>query len=143
MSLLERTGWRDQALSARHRMWGTDCPAVDLDFVLVEYSRAAPCALVDYKHHAARSVDLAGPSHVALAGLAGSLPLLVVRYGREPWWWFVVRPANAAAVALIGPGQAHSEASYVSLLHALRGLQAPEWVLGGLDDQPPPPDQWP
>lgn len=137
MGLLERTGWRDLALSSRHRLWGPGCPAVDLDFVLVEYSRGVPCALVDYKHYLARAVDLGGPSLRALAALAGSLPFLVVRYGRDPWW-FVSQPGNAAAVAAIGPGRFDSEASFVALLYRLRGERAPAWVLGGLDDRPPP-----
>ena len=27
----ERSGWRDMRLSERHRRWGWNCPAVDLD----------------------------------------------------------------------------------------------------------------
>ena len=38
----EWSGWRDQELSRRHQRWGFACPAVDLDFVLVEFGLAAP-----------------------------------------------------------------------------------------------------
>lgn len=37
MSGPERTGWRDENLSRRHREWGFHCPAVDLGFLLIEY----------------------------------------------------------------------------------------------------------
>ncbi len=32
----ERTGWRDEKISQRHREWGYNCPAVDLDFEVVD-----------------------------------------------------------------------------------------------------------
>lgn len=63
MTAEERTGWRDQELSNRHRTWGHDCPAEDVDFLLdtqptmfndsfrlVEYYHARPKALIEYKH---------------------------------------------------------------------------------------------
>lgn len=34
MTAQERTGWRDEEISARHRIWGVNCPAVDLDFLM-------------------------------------------------------------------------------------------------------------
>ena len=46
----ERTGWRDEKISLRHRMWGFDCPAVDVDFVMVEFDRARVVAIVEYKN---------------------------------------------------------------------------------------------
>jgi hypothetical protein len=51
MSASERTGWRDESVSRRHRKWGFDCPATDLDFMLLEYNHGAPVAVVDYKHY--------------------------------------------------------------------------------------------
>ena len=53
MSSKERTGWRDQALSERHRAWGWDCPALDMDFVMIEYDNGKATALVEYKHEQA------------------------------------------------------------------------------------------
>jgi hypothetical protein len=41
----ERTRWRDEALSARHRKWGFHCPAVDLDLILCEYDTAHVAAI--------------------------------------------------------------------------------------------------
>ena len=44
----ERTGWRDEALSKRHRDWGWDCPAIDIDFLMIEYDKGKSVALVEY-----------------------------------------------------------------------------------------------
>jgi hypothetical protein len=43
----ERTGERDMELSLLHRKWGWDVPTVDIDFL--EYDRANPIALIEYK----------------------------------------------------------------------------------------------
>ena len=45
----ERNGWRDEAISLRHRLWGWDCPCVDIDFLLIEFDKSLPVALVEYK----------------------------------------------------------------------------------------------
>lgn len=50
MSAYERSGWRDMELSGRHRIWGFNCPAVDLDFLMVEYNLGIAIAVVEYKH---------------------------------------------------------------------------------------------
>ena len=44
----ERSGWRDEMLSQRHRDWGFNCPAIDIDFLLIEYNSAKVKALVEY-----------------------------------------------------------------------------------------------
>ena len=44
---------RDAWLSGRHRVWGSNVPAMDLDFILAEYDRCVPIALIDYKHERA------------------------------------------------------------------------------------------
>ena len=50
MSAHERHNKRDEILSAKHRRWGYDVPAVDIDFLLVEYDRAKVQALIEYRH---------------------------------------------------------------------------------------------
>lgn len=122
----ERTGWRDEALSQRHRTWGLNCPAVDLDFVLVEYHYARPCALVEYKHANARPTDPTHPTIRAIIALAdgyreGPLPCMVVRYERDPWTFRVV-PLNGAAERLYGhtEGRPISEQDFVRSLYELR-----------------------
>ena len=57
----ERSGWRDEWISKRHRLWGFDCPAVDIDFLMLEYDRSVPCALIEYKEQHARPVNLKHP----------------------------------------------------------------------------------
>lgn len=98
---LERTGWRDQAISERHRAWGFNCPAVDLDFVMAEYNHGLPVALVEYKDRHARLPRLSDPTYRALSALAdgysgGALPFLVAFYDSSEWW-FRVLPVNEPA----------------------------------------------
>ena len=62
----ERTGWRDQALSDRHREWGFNCPSVDLDFLMVEYNIGLPVALVEYKNERAWMPDFRHATYRAL-----------------------------------------------------------------------------
>lgn len=138
----ERTGWRDQAISERHRLWGHNCPAVDLDFVLIEFHHARPVALVEYKHRNARPTDRSHPTIRTLVELAdgyrhGPLPCMVVRYDREPWT-FEVEPLNAAAEVVFGPsgGRTLSEQEYVRTLYAVRRQAlsvADEAAIGRLD----------
>lgn len=124
----ERTGWRDEELSRRHRRWGFDCPAVDLDFLVIEYGLGEVGALVEYKHYAASAIDLSHPSYRAVAGLADRcrVPFFVVRYWPESWS-FRVAPANALA-ATEGGGPM-SEMEFVALLYRMRGNVIQERVL--------------
>ena len=32
----ERTGWRDEEISRRHRLYGVSCPMIDIDFLVSE-----------------------------------------------------------------------------------------------------------
>src|ERR1700676_3377212 len=99
----ERSGWRDQEISARHRDWGTDCPAVDIDFFLTEYNHGKPVALIEYKLYTVDTVDVSKPSYQALIDLAnnyggkgGPLPALLVFYWPVEWA-FCVHPLNESA----------------------------------------------
>lgn len=125
----ERTGWRDQALSSRHRRWGFHCPGVDLDFVLVEYALGQPAALVEYKHHESGPVDLTHPSYRALKELAdrSCVPFIVARYWPEVWC-FDVLPVNRVACTSVTAGLM-SERDYVGCLHQLRGRVIQDQVL--------------
>jgi len=122
----ERTGWRDAELSKRHGAWGFNCPAVDLDFVMMEYNHGKPCALVEYKHVNARPVDSSHATYRALVALAdgykdGPLPCFVAHYNPADWS-FVVTPLN-------DPARRHyshcrnatlTEQRFVRSLHLLR-----------------------
>lgn len=97
----ERTGWRDSELSQRHGFWGFNCPAVDLDFVMMEYNHGKPCALVEYKHKNAKTPDINHATYRALIDLAddrasGPLPCFIAIYDPADWS-FVVIPLNEKA----------------------------------------------
>lgn len=122
----ERTGWRCSDISLRHRNWGFNCPAVDLDFVMLEYNHGKACALVEYKHKNAMPVDPGHATYRALVDLAdnykaGPLPCFVARYNPENWT-FVVTPLNDVAKRYYShcAEQTLSEQRFVKSLHLLR-----------------------
>lgn len=120
MSANERSGWRDQALSLRHRDWGRDCPAIDLDFVLTEYDHADPVALIEYKERSAH-VRAKDPNIRTLQNLASraNLPLFMAFYDNQQWW-FKVYPVNVAARELLPDPAIMSEREYVAFLYRVR-----------------------
>jgi hypothetical protein len=126
MSLNERTGWRDEELSRRHRTWGYDLPAVDLDFVLLEYDHSVPVALIEHKHELAAPVDFNSPNIAALRSLADGarLKAFVVRYGAS-LDWYRVRPLNEQAKVIVPDEVRLNEAEYVRFLYRLRGRECP------------------
>ena len=123
----ERTGWRCEKISRRHRQWGYNCPAVDLDFVVAEYNHGKPVALIEYKERRAQPSDLSHPTYRALVELAdgyrgGPIPCLIATYCSD-LWWFVVTPLNHRArehYAHIPDGQVLSEQRFVTSLYKLR-----------------------
>ena len=122
----ERTGWRDMELSLRHRDWGFNCPAVDLDFLMVEYNHGLPVAMVEYKHNKARMPNLQHPTYRAIADLAngyrdGGIPFIVAFYWPENWV-FKVYPVNEIAKKTYRNGMKLSELRFVKSLYYLRGL---------------------
>lgn len=127
----ERTGWRDLGLSARHREWGWDCPAIDIDFL--EYDRGKAVALIEYKHEKARQQKPSHPSFRALVDLAdrASLPCFAVRYAVD-FSWFVVVPLNGIAKDELSERVKMTEDQYVHFLYRLRGRIFPEHVKDNL-----------
>jgi hypothetical protein len=144
MTAHERSGWRDEAISRRHRDWGFNCPAVDLDFLVVEYNLALPVALVEYKHHRARMPNLDHPSYQALLALADGfspvLPFLIVFYWPETWA-FRVHPVNDEARLTYHDAVGLSERRYVESLYHLRRLKVEQVVLDRLHTELPPNDE--
>ncbi len=123
---LERTGWRDQEISKRHREWGFNCPAVDLDFVMLEYNHGKPAALVEYKHKNAMKPNITHATYRALVALAngyceGPLPCLIATYNPDDWS-FTVTPLNDAAHLHYAhcKNERLSEQRFVTSLHLLR-----------------------
>jgi len=129
----ERTGWRDQSLSERHRQWGWDCPAVDLDFLFLEYDRGKATALIEYKNEHAKPQMAAHPTYQALIdlGTRANIPVFAVRYA-DDFAWFLVVPLNQNAKDSLSNRQQMTEREYVAFLYTLRGYSVPSDVLDGL-----------
>ena len=127
MSAYERTHWRDEKLSQRHRnRWGFDCPMTDIDFLVVEYDEAEPKALVEYKHIENKQVDLSDANYRALTKLAdlAKLPFYNVRYGAD-LKHYLVSPVNEVAQSFLSASQLMTERQYVEFLYLLRGRVLP------------------
>jgi hypothetical protein len=75
---------RDAWLSGRHRVWGSNVPAMDLDFILAEYDRCVPIALIDYKHERATiNLESANSRTLTALGDMAGIPAFIVRYGHS------------------------------------------------------------
>lgn len=138
MTAHERTGWRDEELSGRHRKWGFNCPAVDLDFLMVEYNLGSPVGLVEYKHFRAQTPDLKHPTYRAIKQLAelADLPFLIAFYWPD-CWAFRVTPVNARAQMVYSGNGLLTEQRFVESLYHLRGLKIEEQVYRELSTELP------
>jgi hypothetical protein len=122
----ETHGFRDERISRRHREYGWNCPAVDLDFCLVEYNFGKPVALVEYKHHSAATPNLKHPTYRALRMLAdkysdGALPFFISFYWPDIWAYRVL-PVNYAAMEHFADFETVSEREYVKRLYRMRRM---------------------
>lgn len=137
MSANERSGWRDEALSLRHREWGYDCPAVDIDFLLIEYDRSEPKALVEYKNQHAQPIYVKkNPSILAMIELANRarIPALLVRYADDFSWWKVAPLNEFARQYVASPQQYLDEIQFVTMLYKIRGRQIPQSVIDHINE---------
>ncbi|MCL2745446.1 MAG: hypothetical protein FWE67_16520 [Planctomycetaceae bacterium] len=123
----ERTGWRDEGISRRRRMWGWDCPAVDIDFLALEYDTGKPVALIEYKNEHAQPIRLGHPSARALKTLADSagLPLFFVRC-TDDFSRYYLTPANEKAKQLFAAPDWLSEKKWIEFLYRCRGREVPD-----------------
>ena len=122
----ERSGWRDLALSERHRRWGWDCPAVDLDFLFLEYDQGHPVAIVEYKNEHARPQWPSHPTYLAMRelGTRAGIPVFGVRYADDFSWWRV-SPLNILAKTWAPAQVQMTERGWVGLLYTIRGRSTP------------------
>ena len=140
MSAEERTGWRDEALSKRHREWGCDCPAVDIDFLLIEYDHAEPKALVEYKNqHAAPITVSKNASLIAMAKVAtrANIPAFIVRYADDFSWWKVCALNQIASNFLPETEEPPmmDEIGWVTLLYKVRNRKIPQSVIDRINQR--------
>lgn len=129
----ERTGWRDENLSERHRRWGWNTPCVDLDFLFLEYDKGKAVALIEYKHENARAQYASHPTYQALIdlGTRAGVPVFACRYAGD-FSWFKIVSLNDIAKEWLPKRQEMTEAELVSFLYHIRGYSVPQSVLDGL-----------
>jgi hypothetical protein len=129
----ERSGWRDADLSERHRRWGWDCPAVDLDFLFLEYDKGKAVAIVEYKHERAAPQYASHPTYQAMIdlGTRAGVPVFAARY-KGDFSLFSIIPLNVHAKKFLGERKAMTEGEWVSFLYKLRGYECPQAVIDGL-----------
>lgn len=135
MSQEERSGWRDEQISRRHRSWGFNVPAVDIDFLLAEYDNRRPVAIIDYKHYLNESWRCDRSNIEALSHFyaedGSQLPFFVVRYKPSTVWQFKPHPVNTAGSAVadsfsLGYGnKVLMEPEYVAWMYRMRGRPVP------------------
>lgn len=118
----EQTGKRDLALSGRHRRWGWDCPAADVDLLLVEYDGGKAVAIVEYKRGGFDRDYFSSTNYRAIVDLGdrAGVPVIDCRYTPDFVFWKVV-PLNDLARAILPPVSFMSEEEWVTLLYRLRG----------------------
>lgn len=126
MTQWERSGWRDARLSERHRKWGVDCPATDIDFLLAEYDHCRPKAIIEYKHEYADDdwENSANTKALCNLGNMARLPVFAVRYGNDLDWYNVI-PLNGRAKNKYERMNRLTEREYVAFLYELRGRRLP------------------
>ena len=121
----DNTEWRDEEISKRHREWGWNCPAVDIDFLVCEYNLGKPVALVEYKRHRVKVVNESDINYRVLRDLADArlrpLPFFVCFYWPEIWAFKVV-PMNETARSYLVQDTIMCEFDYVSFLYKLRRI---------------------
>lgn len=119
---VERTGFRDEWISERHRQWGFNCPAKDIDFLLAEYDRGEPRALIEYKHKNASAASINSNEHSPIRWMADKcgIPFAVVVYDDEAVLFRCI-PKNTHAIGIFKSSVWLSETDYVAKLYELRG----------------------
>ena len=126
----ERSGWRDEELSRRHRDWGANCPAIDVDFLMIEYDTGHPSGIVEYKHERAAPQYPRHASYRAIKALADNshIPFFVCRYS-DDLTRYVVTPLNDYAEQLCNTRNTEmTEVEWVTLIYNMRGRSLPESV---------------
>jgi hypothetical protein len=106
----DRSKWRDQRISERHRQWGFDCPATDIDFLLLEFSAGKAKALIEYKCEGApisfkgNNAGMHSKSYSALCDLAdkAAIPFFVTIYSDDFRFWTVIAYNDYAKFCLDG-----------------------------------------
>ena len=134
----ERTGWRDENISRRHRLWGVACSAFDIDFLLLECDRCEPVAIIEYKAEYAKTQTFKMPQYRALKALGdrAQLPVFSARYKMD-FSGFTVTACNGLAQTYFKQ-KIMSELEWVTFLYHLRGFDSlPHDILNNINPKEP------
>ncbi len=126
----ERTGWRDEEISRRHRKWGVGCTATDIDFLLIEYEHNCPKAIIEYKHEFAPPQYASNAQYQTLINLGNMAKILIIacRYS-DDFSHYKVVALNEYAKKFIPERADFDEIGWVSLLYKIRGHEVtPEFL---------------
>lgn len=118
----ENLGFRDEQISDWHRSLGFDFPATDIDFLLVEYDKATPKALIEYKMDKGKKFTASHPSIKTLSRLAdkAALPFYVVRYAEDLSYFRAYALNSLSRKYLFGFTKGFSAEEFVRFLKKLR-----------------------
>lgn len=118
---VERTGWRDEAISRLHREFGHDYPAVDIDFLLCEYDEGIPVAIIEHKKVGWREQKKWHPSFTAVRSLAdcARIPFWLCEYSSDLLQFKMFR-MNSIALAMCPKELNLSRDGYKKFLDRLR-----------------------
>lgn len=125
-TMQERTGWRDEGISRHHRLWGVECQATDIDFLLLEYYNeygiVRPAAIIEYKKDTSPRNDALIP-YKAINHMCNcaDLPFFVVRYSGDFKSYLVVAMNKWGELRLAARERKMAEEDYVTFLYLLRG----------------------
>ena len=135
MAKAEKYGFRDLRLSSRHRLYGADCPMVDIDFLGVEYFSKTPKAIIEYKHIREIKPEWTQANYQTLINLGNmaDLPVYVTLYDPDRWA-FQVHAGNALAQRIINNPTVLNEQRYYAFLCYLRGIEPQENILRTLNE---------
>jgi hypothetical protein len=121
----ESTGWRDLSLSRRHREWGIDCPAADID-CLVEIARGVPIAIIEYKKaNAPIAESFQSIRSIEILADRAKVGFFLVRYSNAKDWFFRIERANAIGTDMLRSAgfkipAAFREIDFVKFLYRIR-----------------------
>ena len=129
----ERTHWRDEGISQRHRQWGWDCPAVDIDFLMLEYDTGEAKAIIEYKNEHAKTQYTTHPSYRAVINLGNKagIPVIACRYS-DDYEKYKAVALNERAKKYLPERKEFDEEGWVRLLYEIRGREMPEDLLSGM-----------
>lgn len=134
----ERTGWRDEGISRRHRKWGVECQMTDIDFFVIEYRCeyrvVSPVALIEYKNeHAPFDLELLAYTAIRQVSDSANLPFFLVRYTSDFKTYRAIAMNAWANARLAAKERQMTELEYVTFLYKLRHYDAvPQKVIDAI-----------